>query len=976
MGWLLISVLIAVPADTIENFESGRVELFSFPNQDLEPDSWQLDSVITHNHSRYALKLSGNTWKVKPILPIALDTNTVIAVYVYVTALAEIQGFGLIGAAETLFYSFAGTEKVDPEQWITVYQGAFPLNTWNCYLLPVGEDWLARFSHLATVTGIVFINDRDSLDTGVVYFDDIVDITRLLPVAPQVTIWYETGNIQPNQDGSFETTAHFYSRVTDPDSRAHRYFWSFGDGATSTDSCPVHTYTVRDEHLFTVLCEVCDSTDRWGRDSARVKVEPGESSFPLKLNFVGDVMLARRYDLPGGIIDSLGPEGVFARVKHLLGDAADITSANLECPLTDQGTPHPTKPIVFRGRPTNVRGLTYAGIDFVSLANNHIIDYGLAGLNQTCELLNYSAGIKYSGAGTDAYQAFQPAFLVKSGVNFGFLCYSDRTGQYDNYQPYLNAGYNKPGFAEQDTWRIFQALNQAKKVSDFIIVQLHAGEEYSEFPFDQSDDEWYYPAAENPNCNAIQLRHRIIDQGADLIICHHPHILQGLEVYQGKLITHSLGNFAFDQEYPETYPSIILQSLLDQRGFYHFTVTPVYIDDYIPGPAKGELGVNILRHLARLSRDLNTYLIVDRESATAHVVLDTTQIYRRMCNNILPTSLLPDTGWMVSVPCPVSESGDIWAINEITPAGDWQVRFGREIVWFGNMEDEGATMWFLNQPAEFYDSVARRGGRSLSQIRQAGTGMVFTNLEERPVLPRDSGELTVYAWIKGDNCRNVNLLLNCYNSRTGGMVVRSCSLTQSLNSTFDWQFRYQTTSVPNNALFFDLFLKSAGPDSGTGQVWFDDVGVIKWTPWQNFLPGMTVKCPNDFNWLQIRIASPITEGEIRYTDVIYQHCIGIAEHLPGIRGKDVKFTAQPTPAHNNIHIRLHLPQTGLVGLKVYNCVGQLVRTLISGEMPAGWHYLQWDLLDHLGQPVAKGTYFCRFITQDMQITRKIIITGR
>ncbi|MGQ9707758.1 MAG: CapA family protein, partial [bacterium] len=732
MNWLLALVLgfggAAFVPDTVEDFESGAVELFSFPGEDVEPDSWHIDSIQTNNNSRYALCLSGNTWKIEPIAPVALDTGDVWAVAVYVEDVAEIQGFGLVGAGETLFYSFAGTEQVDPARWVTVYQGAFGLRVWNVYDLPVGEDWLSRFGHLTTVSGIFFVNDKDSTQVGAVYFDDILNISADLPVAPLVDIWYEQEDKRVNRDGGYSITVHFYSRVFDPDSKWHSYRWSFGDDSVSSDSWPVHTYVVRDDHRFTVLLEVGDSTGRVGRDSTWIQVETGPTSFPIRLNFVGDVMLARRYELPGGIIDSLGPEGVFAQIKPYLGDRAEITVANLECPLTNRGTPHPTKPIVFRGRPSNVSGLAYAGIDVVSLANNHTIDYGLEGLRQTQAVLD-SAGIKYSGAGADCYEAFLPVFRLKSGINFGFLAYSDRTGQYDNYQPYLNAGYNKPGFAEQDTWRIFQAIARAKMVSDRVVVQLHSGEEYYERPLDRADDEWFFPWLDKPSVNQREIRRRIIDNGADLIVCHHPHILQGVEVYNQKLIVHSLGNFAFDQEYPETYPSVILNGWLDRRGFYRFFLVPVYIDDYIPKRAKAELGVYILRHLARLSKELGSYVVVDRTNAEAEVLLDTLNLLRQTRQFQVPAELEPDSGWLMSAPLRLLNWGDIFKVNSIRPAGAWQFRLGRELVWFGNMEDEGATMWLLNQADEFYDTIAWRGQRSLCQRRVPGNGVLITNLE-------------------------------------------------------------------------------------------------------------------------------------------------------------------------------------------------------------------------------------------------------
>ncbi len=974
-GLLLLLVLTVSPpacADTVENFESGAVELYSFPGEDQDPDLWLLDSTNTHQGSRFSLKLAGNTWKIEPVVPFTLDTGTVLSVAAFIEAAGEIQGFGLIGEGETLLYVLAGREKVDPERWITVYQGAFPVRTWNRYLLPVGEDWLARFGRLVTVSGLVFVNDHDSSRTGSVLFDDILNITPDLPAPPELEVWHELRSQKDNGDGTRSVTVQFYSRVTDPDSRYHRFFWSFGDDSTSQDSWPLHTYIVRDDHLFTVLCQVSDSTDRWARDTTRVRIEAGPSSLPLKLNFTGDIMLARRYEQPGGIIDTLGPEGVFARVRHLLADSADITVANLECPLTDRGTPHPTKPIVFRGRPSNVRGLVYAGIDLVSLANNHILDYGLEGLIQTRQVLD-SCGIRNCGAGEDIYQAFQPAFIVKSGLNLGFLAYSDRTGQYDNYQPFLNAGYNKPGFAEQDSWRIFQSLARTRQVADFVIVQLHAGEEYQETPGFGPDDEWFSPRAERPSDNSRALRHRIIDNGADLIVGHHPHILQGIEVYQGKVIAHSLGNFAFDQEYPETYPSVILHTRLDEQGFQHLLLIPVFIDDYLPTPATGELGIAILRHLARLSRELGTYVIVNPDSVLGTVILDTACICRQFRDIAESIPVLPDSGWFVSPPRRLNADADISRLVSISPVSDWQFRLGLDLVWFGNMEDEGATMWLLNQPDEFYDPLARRGQRSLAQRRTAGTGTIITSLEERYPLPADSGDLTVYSWLRGENAGPANIRLNLYSSRTGGTLLQTCSLATPLSDTFDWRFESNSITPLSNAGFFDLWLTSAGPDSGTGIARFDDAGVIKWTIWQDFVPGTEILTPNEYRWLQLRTRTRTNHAQLNYQTVSYRLMAGITS--PAHQSSPAAPRLSVSPSHPRLQtvISYVLPRTTRVRLSVYNPAGQKVRTLVNQLQPAGPHRLVWDLTANSGRQLPCGTYFLLLATDTGTAVRRVIL---
>ncbi|RLD56032.1 MAG: hypothetical protein DRJ05_11975, partial [Bacteroidetes bacterium] len=424
----------------IENFDDGTISLGSYSDQDEDPTYWALDSETTYENSPWALRLHGNTWKLQNIDPVVMGSGDVWQVSAYIDSVAEIQGFGIMDSEHVLFYSFAGTEELDIEEWATVYQGAFPEKQWNEYQLPVADDWLAYFGYLPEITHLVYINDNDNALGGVVYFDQIININNDLACAPQVSIDYSIGGIYTNIEGDDVVDVQFTSEVVDPDSNEHDFFWDFGDGSTSQEQNPLHAFLVNDDHPYTVLLEAVDPTNLWGQASCSVEVDPGGSTFPVTINFVGDIMLARKYEYPGGIIPIQGVEAIFEPTKPYLGDAANITVANLESPLTTFPEHHPTKTICFKGSPENVDGLTYAGIDIVTLANNHILDYLQPGMHETQYVLNTNNIVSF-GAGVNSYKAYLPAFYSKSGVVFAFLGASDRTGQYNNYQPYLNAGF-------------------------------------------------------------------------------------------------------------------------------------------------------------------------------------------------------------------------------------------------------------------------------------------------------------------------------------------------------------------------------------------------------------------------------------------------------------------------------------------------------------------------------------------------------
>jgi poly-gamma-glutamate capsule biosynthesis protein CapA/YwtB (metallophosphatase superfamily) len=923
ISWWLMSCTVLVvnaqnqlkpgsPKQTIiENFDDGAVDLTSYPVEDVNPLGWELNSTITYENSPWSLKISGNTWKVQSISPIVLKAGNVWQVSAYIASKAEIQGFAVMDSAHVLFYSIAGSEQVNIEEWVPVYQGSFPEDQWNDYQLPVADDWLAYFDYLPKITEIVYINDRDGTSQGVVYFDNIINISDDLPFIPEVSIDYSVGGVYTNGGGNKVADVQFYSVVIDPDSDEHDFFWNFGDDSISTEQDPLHTFLVADDHPYKVLLQVVDPTNRWGQASIGIEVDPGNSSFPVTLNFVGDIMLARRYENPGGIIPTQGVEAIFAPTKPFLGDAADITIANLECPLTTYWEHHPTKSIYFKGSPSNVSGLTYAGIDIVSLANNHTLDYMLQGMQETQSVLEENE-IIYTGAGENTYEAYLPAFYSKSGVNFAFLAASDRTGQYSNQQPYLDAGYNKPGFANLEPWYIKKQIDEVKDVSDLVVMEWHTGIEYSPVPevkcdscpsftMENESDENYFPLAYAPDAKGRTTAHFAIDNGADLVICHHPHMIQGVELYDGKLIAHSLGNFAFDQEYPETYPSFILNTKVNETGFYEFTLTPVYIDDYIPQRAEGGLGLHILDDLAQRTKDLDTYLEIDRDSVIATVIMDTTNMLTYFTENSVELSMQEAGNIWSTPPHSLNKFGSISSVNSIEPNGTYEFRLGREELFFGNMEDEGCSLWNLDSPNETWcDTVAYKGERSIQHVRTSNsTSNIITNFEERLVLRDYNLKYSLFGYIKTQNAKNVTIEVRYYQTRTGTVPVGEENIGVQLNGNTPWTYYYKDLTIPNGTMFFDIRLNSGIPNSGSAYSWFDDVSVIRWGGWADYVVSQTIPTPNDIYFIQIKTSGSSGNVSVNYSETGYSSAHTIEADLTvclegPFNGTDMKTSLNPS----------------------------------------------------------------------------------
>ena len=885
------------PISIIENFENGSLELNSYIGQDEDSEDWSIDSLNTFLNSKKSLKLFGNTWKSQNIGPINVEENSIWQISSYCEDKGEIIGVAFQDSLNTLFYSFYGSQELNIEEWVTVYQGSQPENQWNIFKLPIGDDWFAYFDYYPQIESFIYINDKDQNSIeSISYFDDLLDITNSITFAPSITINYEITNSNRTLN-SRDISINFEAIVIDSDSYNFDYFWYFGDGTFSNIQNPNHTYSIQDDHTYNIILQVTDETGNISYATQSIDMELGDTTLPFTINFVGDIMLGRAYDNTNGIIDQYGVESIFEPTKAFLGDNADITVANLECPLTIDGPAHPTKSVVFKARPENVQGLLYAGIDVVSLANNHTLDFGLEGLVNTQNVLN-DAGILFSGAGANSIEAYEPIIYNKNGINLAFLASSDRTGQYNNYQPYLHAGYNKPGFAYMTPYYLLQQLEYVENISDLSIVEMHAGSEYSIEPgadydniisnlvenqnfycpneniysMDQSDfsneDENYIPFLDVPHMWDREIRHFAIDNGADIVIVHHPHILQGFEVYNGKLIAHSLGNFVFDLSYPETFPTAILNAKVDTERFYDFEVKPVYINNYIPLIAEGELGIHILDYIAHKSRQLNTFMHTDKNNLKGEIILDEININPFNITSKININSYQQDDFNYSEVIPIKKFGNIKSIDSLS--SNYEYRLGRELIWFGNMEDEGCDLWNINNANEFFDNENSFSlDRSICHVRTSNSSdNIVTNLKRRIRIDEDKDH-GIFGYIKSNNSSNSTLEIRYYSGRTSSLSLGTDGLEDQINGTNDWKKVYTNTTPPNGSNFFDLRLNSGIPDSDTSKTWYDDISIIEWSDWNNGNNFDSLFTPNDYYFMQIRTDANQSFDNIIFSETNY-----------------------------------------------------------------------------------------------------------
>lgn len=305
----------------------------------------------------------------------------------------------------------------------------------------------------------------------------------------------------------------------------------------------------------------------------------GNTGTRASVMFAGDILLDRGV---GKAIQKNGLAYPYEKIKPYL-QGADIAAANLECPVTCKGAPVlKDRNLIFRAGIANAAALKDAGFDLLNLANNHIMDYGSAGLTETLDTLQ-KAGISTVGAGADCEKAREPVFIEKNGIKFGFLGYTTFPAEGYFYFP------DRPDTAKLIEDGLASEIAAARRNCDILVVSFHWGREFDHFPGNEQ----------------VKIAHAAIDNGADLVIGHHPHVLQGVEKYKDRLIFYSLGNFVFDRQIPEgTDETVLLNIRASDKGVESAELIPVEIKDCQPVSADNEKGRGILQRIGLYSENM------------------------------------------------------------------------------------------------------------------------------------------------------------------------------------------------------------------------------------------------------------------------------------------------------------------------------------------------------------------------------------
>ncbi len=298
-------------------------------------------------------------------------------------------------------------------------------------------------------------------------------------------------------------------------------------------------------------------------------------SRPVTLNAVGDILFARGIERK---IAAYGEDYPFRSIAPLLRNA-DVVIGNLETALSDR-TFVTNQQYRFRASPERARLLRPAGLTTLNLANNHSLDCGPLGLRDTMLALT-KEGIKICGVGSKG-SAIE--YGKSGGVKTAFLAFSD-------FPPVVP---DDSGFSIQYATdaAVDREVHEARRSADFVVVSFHWGQEQSSIPTPRQK----------------RLARIAASAGADLILGHHPHVLQGFEILRtvgrNTLVAYSLGNFLFDGHKEAEKHSLILRCAFDRTGLLAAEILPVRIEHSAPRAATGPERSTILSRLTALSKQL------------------------------------------------------------------------------------------------------------------------------------------------------------------------------------------------------------------------------------------------------------------------------------------------------------------------------------------------------------------------------------
>jgi len=304
----------------------------------------------------------------------------------------------------------------------------------------------------------------------------------------------------------------------------------------------------------------------------------------INLTLVGDLFLGNWLEA----YIQKDPSYPYLHIQEILAQG-DLLIGNLEAPLSLKGEVYVEKTYTLHCRPQAVKTLKTGGFDGVTLANNHIMDFGPEALFETISVLD-SNNIKHAGAGANLQESRTPAFIEKNGLTVALLAYN-------NTLPLeFNASTTKPGTAQGRWEYIEEDVKAAKSTADLVVVSFH----------------WSAELLKEPKPYQKSLARLCIDSGADIVFGHHPHVIQGIEIYKDRVIAYSLGNFIFSSYSRKVKESMILQVTIGKNRPSTVKIIPINVNNhqvvFRPKPLSKDASLTFLEELSTLSAKFGTVI--------------------------------------------------------------------------------------------------------------------------------------------------------------------------------------------------------------------------------------------------------------------------------------------------------------------------------------------------------------------------------
>jgi poly-gamma-glutamate capsule biosynthesis protein CapA/YwtB (metallophosphatase superfamily) len=681
------------------------------------------------------------------------------------------------------------------------------------------------------------------------------------------------------------------------------------------------------------------------------------------VHFGGDMMLGRRYEEPDTGLPLITPGDGGASARDVVADLAasfglaDLGMANLETVVGElpEEAAYPAKRWLLQTNPDSLAALDELGVDVVVLGNNHQRDWLDAGVSSTLQLVDERGKLPV-GSGMSKAEAWEPLVLDVDGMRVGVVSWTSVDGEYvnDNYPtaadvapdplddedvwkwetrswgypelgvqladrrlgdawdaiedllgdldddqaaglwtsaeavyPELQdwvARWGHGGAARWDTAGAEDLVGELRPEVDLLVVQLHMGMQFAEVPSGAARD-----AARTA-----------IDAGADIVIGHHPHVLQGLEWYKGKLIVYSLGNLVFDQDFLSTFASGYLRTVWESDGtLVQARFVPAWIDAYRPVPVGGNAARNVLRTVwdrgllgatAKRGDDLVPRAVAEPpDEGTSDVELR----YEHGTAVILDVE---DPATSVQLAA-VSEMTELppdglirRSVSEAPPDG---LLVGRDLLGAGDFEDEDtdasigdARVWtWESSDVRLTDVDPGQGKLSLELVRDPNNVEVVqarpvarVELDAHRVYADEDGEqpldgaatfsVTMLAWADGElGTGSIRLTLYHFDDTDptddpDSVTLADLELDLPLDELGAWQrvtvdlpaglLDPVDGLVPNAAL---LYVRNGPPQDRTTVLRLDDIEIVEWRPAagapEGFMAADWLRWPGQAGWLEI-----------------------------------------------------------------------------------------------------------------------------